>query len=250
MPKRAVQHSTESILLLVHTLTSEQTCLLGSATFTEQPHGIILQDTTPHWHIWLITVTQWWCRQSRREKAREGGLFSSAYTSRAADFTQSKTHGRGSHPPPALPASVTPATIPLVSQQAVDFITVVLLMMCGVCIFSWFADTVKYALQCDICLEDIYWQCRLWCKIHTCRCQGLLSKYEQNEIAAPLWLWAVCVLFQLGDSEVPFLAAANVIIPAGLSLAACSYTKYSFKLNQSQIFGGFYVWSTVFQYRL
>lgn len=126
--------------------------LLGSAVFMGQPREVFSQDTTPHWHIWLLRLEQWWCRQSRREKAREGGLFASARASTAAAFNQSKAHGRGSRPPPALPAppdSLTPATVPLVSQQAVDFIAIVVfffLTMCGVCIFSWYADTIKYAV--------------------------------------------------------------------------------------------------------
>lgn len=87
--------------------------------------GFYLPDTTPHSHVCLLALAQWWCRKSRGEKAREGGLFSSAHRGRAAAFTQSEAHGRGSRLPPALPASVTPATISLVSQQAVDFMAVV-----------------------------------------------------------------------------------------------------------------------------
>lgn len=114
-------------------------------------------------------------------------------------------------------------------------IDVIFYNVCGVCIFSWFADTMKYVIQCGVCWEIIYWQCRLRCKIHTCCCQGFLSKHEQ----IPPCLWAVCVLFQLGDSEVQFSRAANVITFVGQTITGCLCLKrifFNVKLNQSQIF--------------
>ncbi len=180
MLMKAVQHCTESILFF---LTSEQTCLLDSAAFAVQPRGVFLQDTPPRWHFCQIILAQWWCRKSRREKAREGGLFSSARTSGAAAFTQSKAYGRGSRPLPALPASITPATIPLVSQQAVDFYRCYVSLRCVEGAYFHGLQTLEYAVQCGVCWEVIYWQCRLPCKIHTCCCQGFLSKHEQNKMS-------------------------------------------------------------------
>lgn len=148
-----------------------------------QPCGVFLQDTPPRWHFCRITLAQWWCGQSRREKVREGGLFSSARTSRAAAFTRSKAHGRGSRPLPALPASVTPATIPLVSQQAVDFYRCCVSLRYVECAYFHALQTLKYAVQRGVCWEVIYWQCRLQCKIHTCCCQGFLSKHEQKKMS-------------------------------------------------------------------
>lgn len=90
-------------------------------------------------------------KKKKNERGRKGGLFSSACTSSTAAFSRSKAHGRGSHPP-ALPASLTPDTIPLVSQQTVDFIAVVcFLAVYGVCLLPWYADTVKSAVQRGIC---------------------------------------------------------------------------------------------------
>lgn len=82
--------------------------------------------------------------EQQRESEGGGGLFSCAHTSGAAAFTQSKAHGRGSRLLPALPASVTPATISLVSQQAKLWTLwpLYLIRMCGESIFSW---------HCEIC---------------------------------------------------------------------------------------------------
>lgn len=70
-----------------------------------------------------LRLEQWWCRQSRREKNERGRAVQQRLHKQRRSPSPG-AHGRGSRPPPALhalPASLTPATIPLVSQQAMDF---------------------------------------------------------------------------------------------------------------------------------
>lgn len=107
--------------------------------------------------------------------------------------------------------------------------------MRGVCIFSWFADTMKYAVQCGICWEVIYWQCRLRCKIHTCCCQGFLSKYEPLHHGSELF---VCC-FSWVSQRCNFLTAANVITAAGQTVTGCLCIYRIFitvEVNQIKIF--------------
>lgn len=176
---KVVQLCTKSILFSLWHLS-------GHTRSAWQPHWAFLRDLTPLWHMCLLTLEQWLCRQSRREKAREGGLFSSTRTSSAAAFTRSKAHERGSRPPPALFAPLTPASIPLVSEQAVDFITVVFFFLqCVECAY--------FPCKCEMCCTAWHMlrgyvlavlRCRLRCKIHTHCCQGILSKYELNKISS------------------------------------------------------------------
>lgn len=105
----------------------------------------------------------------------------------------------------------------------------------GVCIFSWFADTVKYGVQCGICWEVIYWQCRLRCKIHTCCCQGFLLKYEPLHRGSELF---VCC-FSWVSQRCNFLTAANVITAAGQTVTGCLCVYRIFinvEVNQTEIF--------------
>lgn len=107
--------------------------------------------------------------------------------------------------------------------------------MRGVCIFSWFADTVKYGVQCGICWGVIYWQCRLRCKIHTCCCQSFLLKYESLHCGSELF---VCC-FSWVSQRCNFLTAANVITAAGQTVTGCLCIYRIFinvEVNQTEVF--------------
>lgn len=203
LPMKVVQHCTESILFL---LTSSWTWLLGFAAFTRHPCGVFLQDTTACWHICLITRAQWWCRQSRGEKASEGGLFSSARTGRA--FTRSKAHERGSRPP-ALPASLTPATFPLVSQQAVDFNAVVCFVLrCVECAYFpgmqtlWnMPHSVAYAGR--LFIGNVDCDARFTHAV----AKAFFQNMSKIKWAASPWLGAVCVLLRLVIQRCNFLSS-------------------------------------------
>lgn len=82
-----VAHGGSAALYRIHILPPSNIwtdMLLSSAALAGQPRGVFLQDTTPRWHMCLITLAQWWCRRSRREReAGREGCFSSARASRA-----------------------------------------------------------------------------------------------------------------------------------------------------------------------
>jgi len=108
--------------------------LLVQFIFRRETCGLIPQAAAPRWHIGLIILEQKWRRQTRREKANRGGLFSSAHTRNTAAFTLSKACERSSHPP-ALPASSTPHNNPWVSQEALSLLC--LLAVCGAVCRHW-----------------------------------------------------------------------------------------------------------------
>lgn len=76
-----------------------------------------------HHELPLHINTSVWIAVEQAERERKGGLFSN--TGIATAFTQNEAHENGRRPPPALPVTLTPDTVPLVSQRAVDAIAVV-----------------------------------------------------------------------------------------------------------------------------
>lgn len=94
---------------------------------------------TSHEHICLNSS------RTGRERERKGGLFSN--TGIATAFTQNEAHEKGRRPPPALPVTLTPDTVPLVSQRAVDAIAVVF----GVgCILDLFLFIYLFLARCGV----------------------------------------------------------------------------------------------------
>lgn len=124
-----------------------------------------------HHELPLHMNTSVWVEQAERE--RKGGLFSN--TSIATAFTQNEAYEKGRRPP-ALPVTLTPDTVPLVSQRAVDAIAVVFgfgcildlflfiylfLARCGV---SPVTDMMKSAMESGICWDILRGQHRFKCK--------------------------------------------------------------------------------------
>lgn len=174
--------------------------------------GVFLQDSTPRWHIWLFeagTMVVQAEQERENEGGREGGLFSSAHTSSVARLHPEQSQWK------RQPSSSCSACSTCLlnscyysSGESTSYglfpVVCFVSLICVVCIFSCYKDTVKYVVQCGICWEVIYWQWRLRCKIHTCCCQGILSNMSKIKWAAPRWLWAVCMLVQLAASDVQF----------------------------------------------
>lgn len=186
---------THTYLDRISTLLSDMpawlSCLCWSASWGG---GGFSQDSIPRWHIWLFEAGTM-VVQAEQERENEGGRAVQQRLHKQRCSPSPGAHGRGSRTSPdlpALPASLTLATIPLVSQQATDFMPLwyFFSLICVICIFSCYKDTVKYVVQCGICWEVIYWQWSLRCKIHTCCCQGFLSKYEQNKMSCSTMAWS------------------------------------------------------------
>lgn len=140
---------------------------------------------------------QRWCRQSVERESQGGkegrrggeGWGSAACYERCFPSPGAKPMDEAAVLLLALPASLTPATVPPVSQQAVDFIVIVcdaffsffFLTMCGVCIFFPQTQTVWNVQYSVAYAERLFTgrvlRCRLQWKIHTCcYCQGIFSK--------------------------------------------------------------------------
>lgn len=93
--------------------------------------------------------------QAEQERENEGGRAVQQRSHKQRRSPSPRAHGRGSRPSdlPALSASLTLATIPLVSQQATDFMSLCFFcsLMCGGYIFTCYKDTVKYVVHSGIC---------------------------------------------------------------------------------------------------
>lgn len=104
-----------------------------------------------------------------------------------------------------LPASMSPATIPLVSQQAVDFIAVVLFLWCVECAYLHSLQTLWNMLYSVAYAERLFIG-RVDCDARFTHAvaKAFFQNMSKKKRAASPCLWAVCLLIQLGDSEVQF----------------------------------------------
>lgn len=110
-----------------------------------------------HHELPLHMNTSVWIAVEQAERERKGGLFSN--TGIATAFTQNEAHEKGRRPPPALPVTLTPDTVPLVSQRAVDAIAVVFGFGC---ILDLFLFIYLFLARCGVSPVTQTWWKQPW----------------------------------------------------------------------------------------
>lgn len=165
-----------------------------------------------------------WAEQER--ESNKGGLFSSAHTGRAAAFTQSEAHGRGSHLPPALPAFIIPSFLSGESTSCRVYGSCVLFGCISHTLMVYghggnMRDSVAYADRLFIGSVD--------CDARFTYAVAKASFHNMSNIkkrTAPQWLWAVCVSAGWFRGAISQQQLMSLQLLDKLSLTACA-TEYS-----------------------